>query len=209
MAGLPCVIISGMNKSAAYEIGSKCERKQMGAQWNAVYIQDDWRFVDAFWASACVVGKKSSEWTLVDSDGNVTQEDEEESEGETQHRVNEFYFLPDPDQLIWTHFPDEQDWQLLAKPITVKDYETHVYVRERFYYLGINFTPQSEMKCILNTKDGEISLPFSLPPDRSEFFRFKYMLYKNRSADGDQSGADVNLDRFVLFEHTADSLVLH
>lgn len=206
MAGLPCVIISGMNKSAAYEIGSKCERKQMGAQWNAVYIQDDWRFVDAFWASACVVGKKSSEWTLVDSDGNVTQEDEEESEGETQHRVNEFYFLPDPDQLIWTHFPDEQDWQLLAKPITVKDYETHVYVRERFYYLGINFTPQSEMKCILNTKDGEISLPFSLPPDRSEFFRFKYMLYKNRSADGDQSGADVNLDRFVLFEHTADSL---
>ncbi|XP_062611507.1 uncharacterized protein LOC134273317 isoform X4 [Saccostrea cucullata] len=204
MAGLPCVIVSGMNKSAAYEIGSKCERKNMGAQWNAVYIKDDWRFMDAFWASACVVGKKSSEWTLVDNDGNVTQEDEEESEGETQHRVNEFYFLPNPDQLIWTHFPDEQDWQLLEKPITVKDYESHVYVRERFYYLGINFTPKSETKCVLTAKDGEISLPFSLPPDRSEFYRFKYMLYKNKSAGGNQ--ADVNLDRFVLFEHTAENL---
>ncbi|XP_061197947.1 uncharacterized protein LOC133206053 isoform X1 [Saccostrea echinata] len=204
MAGLPCVIVSGMNKSAAYEIGSKCERKNMGAQWNAVYIKDDWRFMDAFWASACVVGKKSSEWTLVDNDGNVTQEDEEESEGETQHRVNEFYFLPNPDQLIWTHFPDEQDWQLLEKPVTVKDYEGHVYVRERFYYLGINFTPKSETKCVLTAKDGEISLPFSLPADRSEFYRFKYMLYKNKSAGGNQ--ADVNLDRFVLFEHTAESL---
>ncbi|XP_048760115.1 uncharacterized protein LOC125669562 isoform X3 [Ostrea edulis] len=207
MAGLPCVIISGMNKSAAYEIGKKCERKQMGAQWNAVFIKDDWRFLDAFWASACVVGKKSSDWTLVDNDGNVTQEEEEEeSEGETQHRVNEFYFLPNPDQLIWTHFPDEQDWQLLVKPISVKDYESHVYVRERFYYLGINFTPKSETKCVLTAKDGEISLPFTLPAEESEFYRFKYMLYKNKSAGGEDTGADVNLDRFVLFEHTADSL---
>lgn len=73
MAGIPCVIISGMNKSAAYEIGTRCDRKSMGAQWNAVYVNDDWRFLDAFWASACVVGRKSGEWTLVDSDGNVTQ----------------------------------------------------------------------------------------------------------------------------------------
>lgn len=27
MVGLFCVIISGMNKSVVYEIGSKCERK--------------------------------------------------------------------------------------------------------------------------------------------------------------------------------------
>lgn len=73
MAGIPCVIISGMNKSAAYDIGGRCDRKSMGAQWNAVYVNDDWRFLDAFWASACVVGRKSGEWTLVDSDGNVTQ----------------------------------------------------------------------------------------------------------------------------------------
>lgn len=43
----------------------------MGVQWNVVYIQDDWRFVDVFWVLVCVVGKKLSEWIFVDSDGNV------------------------------------------------------------------------------------------------------------------------------------------
>lgn len=67
----------------------------------------------------------------------------------------------------------------------VKDYEIYVYVRERFYYFGINFILQSEMKCILNIKDGEIFFFFLLLFDWSEFFRFKYMLYKNRFVDGD------------------------
>lgn len=77
MAGVHCEIISGMNKSAAYEIGKKADRKSMGAQWNAVYVAGDWRFIDAFWASACVVGKKTGEWALVDADGGLDDDDEE------------------------------------------------------------------------------------------------------------------------------------
>ncbi|XP_053394142.1 uncharacterized protein LOC123525111 isoform X3 [Mercenaria mercenaria] len=204
MAGIPCVIISGMNKSAAYEIGTRCDRKSMGAQWNAVYVNDDWRFLDAFWASACVVGRKSGEWTLVDSDGNVTQEDEETSEGTTQHRINEFYFFPDPDKIVWTHFPDEMQWQLLDRPVTLKEYEEHVYIRERFHYLGMKLMPNSHDKCMLTSKDGEIELVFSLPVKQSENSRFKYMLYhgqKNKTSE-----EDVLLDRFVMFEHTANLL---
>lgn len=204
MAGIPCVIISGMNKSAAYEIGSRCDRKSMGAQWNAVYVNDDWRFLDAFWASACVVGRKSGEWTLVDSDGNVTQEDEESSEGTTQHRINEFYFLPDPDKLIWTHFPDEMQWQLLDRPVTIKEFEDHVYIRERFHYLGMKLMPNSHDKCMLQSKDGEIELVFSLPVKQSENSRFKYMLYHGQKTRNSEE--DVLLDRFVMFEHTANLL---
>ncbi|KAH3694120.1 hypothetical protein DPMN_081559 [Dreissena polymorpha] len=33
-------------------------------------------------------------------------EDEESAEGTTQHRINEFYFFPDPDKLVWTHYPN-------------------------------------------------------------------------------------------------------
>lgn len=205
MAGVPCVIISGMNKSAAYEVGSKVDRKMMGAQWNAVYIDGEWRFIDAFWASACVVGKKSGEWTLVDTDGNVAQDDEETSEGETQHRVNEFYFLPDPDQFIWTHFPDEKAWQLLEKPHTVADFENHTYIRERFYYLDMSYTVNSKELCLLNAKNGEVGLEFALPKEKSEYFRFKYMLYQNRAESG-LDGANLSLDRFVMFEHNSDLL---
>ncbi|KAL3869217.1 hypothetical protein ACJMK2_041926 [Sinanodonta woodiana] len=206
MAGIPCVIISGMNKSAAYEIGTKCDRKSMGAQWNAVYVRDDWRFLDAFWASACVVGRKSGEWTLVDSDGNMTQEEEGTSEGTTQHRINEFYFFPDPDKLVWTHLPDEPQWQLLETPITQTQYEEHVYIRERFHILNMKFTPNSHEKCLLDAAEGEIQIEFSLPINKSEFYRFKYMLYQSRSGKGDDVNPEVFLDRFVLFEHTANLL---
>ncbi|XP_063401444.1 uncharacterized protein LOC134685570 isoform X1 [Mytilus trossulus] len=205
MAGIACVIISGMNKSAAYEVGSKVDRKMMGAQWNAVYIDGEWRFIDAFWASACVVGKKSGEWTLVDTDGNVTQDDEETSEGETQHRVNEFYFLPDPDQLIWTHFPDEKLWQLLEKPHTVSEFENHTYIRERFYYLDMFYTDKTKEQCMLTATKGEVGLEFGLPKEKSEYFRFKYMLYQNRAESG-LDGGNLSLERFVMFEHNSDLL---
>ncbi|XP_052257258.1 uncharacterized protein LOC127862250 isoform X3 [Dreissena polymorpha] len=205
MAGIPCVIISGMNKSAAYDIGGRVDRKSMGAQWNAVYVNDDWRFLDAFWASACVVGRKTGEWTLVDSDGNVTQEDEESAEGTTQHRINEFYFFPDPDKLVWTHYPDEVQWQLLDRPVSQKEFEEHVYLRERFHYLGMKLMPNSHDRCVLSSKDGEIEIVFSLPPKSSENSRFKYMLYQGQKSRNKEE-EDILLDRFVMFEHTAHLL---
>ncbi|ESO92662.1 hypothetical protein LOTGIDRAFT_233093 [Lottia gigantea] len=204
MAGIPCTIISGMNKSAAYEVGKPANRKTMGAQWNAVYCAGDWRFVDAFWASACVVGRKTGEWSLVDSDGNPMDEEEEEDEGETQHRINEFYFLTDPDKLIWTHFPDEKKWQLLPKPVSQKDFEDHCYIRERFYIMGMNFKEEALRKCLLKTQHGERDVKFTIPAENSCNYRFKYMLYQSRTCKGSEDNVKVFLDRFVFFEHTSD-----
>ena len=72
----------------------------------------------------------------MDSDGDVMDEEEDETEGETQHRINEFYFMPDPDQFIWTHYPDETKWQLLQKPVSIQQFQEHFYIRERFHILG-------------------------------------------------------------------------
>ncbi|XP_053398594.1 uncharacterized protein LOC123558094 isoform X2 [Mercenaria mercenaria] len=204
MAGIPCVIISGMNKSAAYKVGSRCDRMVMGARWNAVFVNGDWRFLDAFWASSCVVGKRSGEWTLVDSDGNVTQEAEQQSEGTLQHRINEFYFFPDPDKFVFTHYPDEIHWQLLESPITLKEFEEHVYIKERFYELDMKLSPDSHDKCVITSKDGEIELVFSLPTEHSKNLRFKYRLYHEQKNTAFE--LDTLLDRFVMFEHTANVL---
>ena len=113
--------------------------------------------------------------------------------------------MPDPDKLIWTHFPDEMQWQLLDKPVTIKEFEEHVYIRERFHYLGMKLMPNSHDKCLLYSKDGEIELVFSLPVKQSEHSRFKYMLYKGQRTRED-SEEDILLDRFVMFEHTANLL---
>ncbi|CAL1533508.1 unnamed protein product [Lymnaea stagnalis] len=205
MAGIPCEIISGMNKSAAYEIGRRADRSKMGAQWNAVYVDGNWRLIDAFWACACVVGKKSGEWTLVDADGEVVDAEENATEGQTHHRINEFYFIPDPDQLIWTHFPDDKKWQLLHKPVTLEEFEDHFYVRERFHILGKFTVPETKMKCVAETVDGEVEFIFGLPPERSQTFRFKYMLYRSKSEAADRK-VDLFLDRFVFFEQREDLL---
>ncbi|CAG5127543.1 unnamed protein product, partial [Candidula unifasciata] len=205
LAGIPCVIVGGINKSAAYEIGKSLNKERMSAQWNAVFVGGNWRFIDAFWASACVVGKKTGEWALVDADGDVEEQEENANEGETQHRINEFYFFPDPDQLIWTHFPDQPQWQLLEKIVTPKEFETHFYVRERFHILGMGIVPRTKIACIQETKDGETELCFGLPAERSSNHRFKYMVYRSRSA-ATQTKIDMFFDRFVLYEKQKDFL---
>ncbi|ELU05904.1 hypothetical protein CAPTEDRAFT_106467, partial [Capitella teleta] len=117
-ASLPSLIITGVNKSAAYELGAPINHEAMGAQWNVVLVNDEWRLMDVYWASTCVVGKHN--------------DDDNDEEGETMHQINEFFFIPDPDALICTHLPDEEDWQLLNAPITTEAYEQMVYIRERY-----------------------------------------------------------------------------
>ena len=75
-AGLPCVVLNGVNKSAAYQLGRPIDRRAMLAQWNAVYVDDDWRLLDVFWASTCLVGRHSGDWALLDSDGDLVDSDD-------------------------------------------------------------------------------------------------------------------------------------
>lgn len=167
-----------MNKSAAYEIGREVNKQRMAAQWNAVHLDGQWRLVDVFWASTCVIGKKSTEWKLLDIDGKiVTDEDYDESEGETQHRVNEFYFLTDPDQLIYTHFPTDPQWQLIEKPITVQEFQDYVYIREMFFYLGLKIIPESHQKCIIQPQNGQATVVFELPASDAVNVNFRYIKF--------------------------------
>lgn len=195
-----------MNKSAAYEVSKKVDREAMGAQWNAVYVDGSWRLIDTFWASSCVVGRKSGEWSVMDIDGVLADTNDEETEGITRHKVNEFYFLTDPDYLIWTHYPDEHQWQLLKKPVSQREFEEHFYVRERFYYLGMGMRENTLDKCLVTTENGELNLEFSLPPLKSENYKFKYMLHQSRKQAGTDRKVNVLLDRFVFYEKTAGIL---
>ncbi|XP_076462401.1 uncharacterized protein LOC143294800 [Babylonia areolata] len=211
MASIQCEVISGMNKSAAYEVGKEVDRKAMGGQWNAVHVAGDWRFVDAFWASTCVVGRKSGDWALMDAEGTEgaggAEEDEEGAEGTSQHRINEFYFLTNPRELVWTHFPDKEEWQLLQTPVTCEQYRDHFYVRERFHILGMTETPQSAGQCVLTATDGEVSVEFGLPPAHSANYRYKHMLYRSKTMSEAPIDSSL-LDRFVFFEQPEDLLRL-
>jgi len=49
----------------------------MLAQWNAVYVDDQWRLLDVFWASTCLVGRHSADWALLDSDGELVDSNDD------------------------------------------------------------------------------------------------------------------------------------
>lgn len=194
-ADIPCIIISGFTKNSAYEIGFPFVTADMAAQWNAVFVKGDWRFASIQWA--CLFANRPNDWknVLLVTENEFTSG--ENTSGENQykdynnypipqkpktkkeyfHRVNDYYFLTDPDEFIWTHFPSRRQWQLLDNPITLDKFLKRFYLREQFYLLDMSLTKESHEDCVLLVgKSREIQIEFALPPNCSSTYRFKYIL---------------------------------
>lgn len=119
-AGLHSRIISGYAKGADYKPGMKFNPGTNQHSWNAVYIYGTWCLVDAHWAARRIIGKPTSQ-------------------EEFHYQLDEYFFLPDPHQLIYTHFPDEQQWQLLDRPITLEEFENMPHMKPQFFKYGLEF----------------------------------------------------------------------
>jgi hypothetical protein len=90
-AGLEAVVITGHARGA----GIKTEQGlRPNHAWNAVKIDGHWRLIEATWGAGHLQGR------------NFVKQFED------------FFFLPPPEQLIFTHFPDDARWQLLGPPLT-------------------------------------------------------------------------------------------
>jgi hypothetical protein len=85
----------------AVEIGGSTRYNDLGHAWNAVQINGKWQLLDiSYMASGA---------------GNVAT---------GQGRPLDFYFLTPPERLIFSHFPQEQKWQLLPQPVSRQDFES-------------------------------------------------------------------------------------
>ena len=208
-ADLTCDVVTGINKSAAYQVGSPIDKSQLAAQWNAILLDEEWRLCDLFWASTCVVGQRSGEWALLAADGEMEGEAEDDNieakEGETIHHVNEFFFLTDPDQLIYTHLPDSPKWQLLDEEYTLQKFENNVYVRERFFDMGVAMVESRKRDCILKTENGEIQVVFGLSGNNSKSLQFRFLLYRAKQVSR-ASIAHFPLERYVFYQKSETSI---
>ena len=98
-AGLVCRMLIGYKKGASHVAGRRLKESRETGIWFAVFLEGEWRFIDAHWGCCA---------------NNATDD--------TCH-TNEFYFLTDPDQFIFTHWPFEKNWQLLVTPLTFENFE--------------------------------------------------------------------------------------
>lgn len=55
-------------------------------------------------------------------------------------RYDDHYFCTDPEEFIYEFFPDEAEWQLLPRPITLRQFELLPFVRSLFFRYGLRFT---------------------------------------------------------------------
>ncbi|KAK3096055.1 hypothetical protein FSP39_022576 [Pinctada imbricata] len=119
-AGLHSKIISGFAKGADYKPGQQFTPGSNQHSWNAVYIYGTWCLVDAHWAARRIIGKQA------------TVE-------EFHYQLDEYFFLPDPHQLIYTHYPDDSQWQLLERPVVLEEFENMPHMKPQFFKYGLEF----------------------------------------------------------------------
>ena len=55
--------------------------------------------------------------------------------------MDEFYFFTDPDEFIYNHLPQDEGWQLLARPVTKDEFQVLanlIYLVHGILSIGLN-----------------------------------------------------------------------
>ena len=72
------------------------------------------------------------------------------------YSLDEFFFITDPDDLIYMHFPDDPKWQLLPSPITVEEFLEQPVVKSSFFHYKLKFMPGA--KATMHTENGLVDV---------------------------------------------------
>ncbi|KAL4227492.1 hypothetical protein ACF0H5_012936 [Mactra antiquata] len=201
-AGIPCVIIHGLAKGAAHEVGSKITPKKHKNSWNAVYVEDDWHFVHPLWARHTVNGYSTGRWSVVENNAYHTG-DLEWNDASTR-KSSDFYFLTDPDKFINKCFAEDSNWQLLHHSISLNEFENIPFLQPAFHDLKL--TLLDSPSCVLHTENGKVTVKISFPAERSKRYSFGYKLFARRESESEGEYDVIDLRRHILhyvYENTA------
>jgi len=127
--------------------------------WNAVYIYGKWCLLDSYLATIPLVNKTGT--------------------GELKYSFNENYFLVDPHKLIFTHFPDESQWQLLSDTVTVEEFCYQPKITPHFLQFGLQ-TLSHKAGIICTRDETEIQLGF---PSKRTGLKFVFSLVYENGVD--------------------------
>lgn len=137
-AGLPCVTITGWAKGVDYRPGVAITSQPLNHSWNAVYIDGDWQLVDSHWGTR-----------FLQSESNVADN--------LVYEFDDFYFLTDPEQLAYTHRPQDFVWQLLSQPQTADQFEDYPLVKSYFFSNKMHLLPNQNHGVVYAKRGRHIS----------------------------------------------------
>ena len=138
-----------MIKGSQYKVGERVDLEKHYGVWNAVYIEEDWRFIDTLWGSS---------------------DNKDPGDGQGRFACDERFFLADPKDLIYTHYSLVARWQLLETPKSIDGFEELACLKNRFFDLGM--TVLSHPLCEIQCPEGEVDVLFGLQPKSGPDQRF-------------------------------------
>ncbi|XP_064480906.1 kyphoscoliosis peptidase-like [Ornithodoros turicata] len=154
LAGIREKTLQGFAKGYDYRPGHQFHPGQdVTHAWNAVFIFGAWRFIDTTWGTGYT-----------------------DHTGKFQKKINEHFFLTDPEILIWTHFPyDETEknysrWQLLDKPVSLDEYNSLPKVSPQFFQFNMRIRSKPQNPIVFRVRT-ELRLASHEP------MRYKFKLY--------------------------------
>lgn len=142
-AGIESHVVTGWVRDATCSVGQDVFNDQACEHsWNAVRMEETWILVDCVWGSR-----------LQRATG-------------TDLCFRPYYFGPPPSELNLTHFPQDDNWQLVAIPVTKPDFVEQPIVTDAFFGSGMAFLseerPKGEVK-ITAPGEGSICFRTSVP----------------------------------------------
>ncbi len=98
--------------------------------WNVVKLAEKWQLADPTWGAS-----------------------------DNSNSTNDYYFLPAPEQLIFTHFPERAIWQLLPRRVSMYEFERKQIVYPAFFELNLqNF---NHLESLVETNLSTLYFTFS------------------------------------------------
>lgn len=183
-AGLHCVVIKGYSKSAGYQPGVKFQDSRFRNSWNAVYVAGAWRFVQCNWGARHLVNAKEAPKTGKGKNDSL------------RYEYDDHYFLTDPREFIYEFFPLQEDWQLLKRPISLKEFENLPFVRSLFFRYGLHFADEGYGAVVFTDDTGAATIRIAMPADMQGCLIFHYNL---KFYDSEEDSYDAtSLKRFVM-----------
>lgn len=119
VAGLQVHTIEGYAKGYGFEPGQQIKDKNHA--WNGVQVNGEWFISEPTWGAGYLGAE-----LMFHRSPDVTM------------------FLMDPEYAICSHYPDEEQWQLLDKPISKEEFEKLVVPSGRIHQMGIEVLSHKE-----------------------------------------------------------------
>jgi hypothetical protein len=111
-AGLTAAKIHGYARGADHVPGAKVPKSNHA--WNAVKLQGKWHLLDVTWGAGHLRGK------------------------DFVKQYNDYFFLPAPDKLIFSHLPEAPRWQLLSRPVARAEFGRQPWVSPLLFRYGFS-----------------------------------------------------------------------